>query len=69
MDENHDEPIVLTQKVIDDFVDKLLKNSEIRRHTCFKCCKEYLTSYGYHTMECYECFLKRFTKKSNRRFL
>jgi ribosomal protein L37AE/L43A len=58
-----DEPTILTAADIDKFVDSLM-NSEIKKHQCRKCSKEYyFDSYGHHIGQCDECWFANFPKE------
>lgn len=66
MDE--DKPTELTREDIDRFVSQLM-NSEIKKHQCFKCSKEYYGGgYGHHIGECDECLFGRFPKEEVQAF-
>jgi hypothetical protein len=63
-----DEPTILTASDIDLFVESLM-NSEIKKHQCFKCSKEYYGgSYGHHIGECDGCWFSRFPKEEVQAF-
>lgn len=62
MSEDFDKPTEITREDIDKFLEKL--KEEIKKHTCFKCSKEYLGGgYGHHIGECDQCWFSRFPKE------
>jgi hypothetical protein len=67
MDEQLNKPTEITTEDIDRFVEYLM-NSEIKKHQCFKCSKEYLQSYGHHMQECDECWFSRFPEEQVKEF-
>lgn len=65
--ENQDKPTKLTPEDIDKLIEHLM-NSGIKIHSCIKCSKEYIGSYGHSISECDECYFSRFTKEEREAF-
>ena len=62
------EPTILNASDIDRFVESLM-NSEIKKHQCYKCSKEYYEgSYGHQIGECDECWFAHFPREEVQAF-